>query len=152
MRAPRSATRLAWLSLTPEPEQLLPDVLALLRSPDDEPSAPGDAAGQVRAERRRIERLVLRGNARSWLAGLDEAVSLVGRAAREGRPAQLAPALTAAEVLADHCRLLIGLPGDHYARTARHRADLDHAARRLRHRLAAGARPDATREEPTCSR
>ncbi|MEV6105865.1 hypothetical protein AB0M28_14285 [Streptomyces sp. NPDC051940] len=136
MRASRSARRLAWLSLTPEPEHLLPDLLAGLRPPGGRSPRP-DAAARVRAERRRMERLVLRGTARTWLAGLDEAVTLVGRAAREGGTAQLAPALAAGELLAEHLRLLVGLPGDAYARTTAQRAALDRSVQGLRRRLAA---------------
>jgi hypothetical protein len=128
----RSATRLAWLSLTPEPELLLPAPLALLRRP-----------GTARAERTRIEGLVLRGNRRTWLAGLDEAVWLIERAARDLRPEEVAPALEAAGVLHDHCRMLIGLPGDLYRRTAPHRAALARAEQTLRHHLATATKEAA---------
>jgi hypothetical protein len=122
----RSAARLAWLGLTPEPELLLPASLAALRTGTDTA-----AVASVQRERRRIEELVLRGTRRSWLAGLDEAVALVVRATRQGRPEQRAPALDAARVLQDHCRMLIGLPGDLYLRTEPHRADLAAAERAL---------------------
>jgi hypothetical protein len=128
----RSATRLAWLSLTPEPELLLPAPLALLRRP-----------GTTRAERARIEGLVLHGSRRTWIAGLDEAVWLINRAARDVRPEEIAPALEAAAVLHDHCRMLIGLPGDLYRRTAPHRAALALAERRLRHHLATSSKEAA---------
>jgi hypothetical protein len=54
--------RASWLSVTPEPERELPAAVATL--------ALGHAASAqaIGAERSRIERLVLRGSERRWLA------------------------------------------------------------------------------------
>ena len=63
--------RASWLSVTPEPERELPQAVATLTagrwpSPD-----------AVLIERARIERLVLRGRQRGWLAYLHEVVGLI---------------------------------------------------------------------------
>ncbi|MFD6983289.1 hypothetical protein ACFWAX_21625 [Streptomyces sp. NPDC059956] len=87
------------------------------------------------SERRRLERLVLRGSRRDWLRYLAEVTALVtavaggaGGAGQDAGPA----ALLAGEVVLDHHRMLIGLPGTGYARTAGDRAALEGAVRTLR--------------------
>lgn len=106
--------QLDWLSLTPEPERELPEVLAALR--------PGGEAG---AERRRLEEVVLRGEERDWLAYLSEAVRLLlgSPQARLGERRRAA----ALEVLANHHRLLLGIPGSAAERTEAERAALERA-------------------------
>lgn len=112
----RAAQRDAWLSLTPEPESELPQAVATLR-------AQGPPTREaVRAETDRIERLVLRGDERRWLAYLGEVVALVEGAAPPG-PAGQARAI-AAEVVLNHHMLLLGLPGDGAERAAADRAKL----------------------------
>ncbi|MFF4041448.1 hypothetical protein [Streptomyces sp. NPDC001816] len=121
---------LVWLGLTPEPEQELPAAVAALRSPaEDRPPA-----ALVVAERHRVERLVLRGTQRDWLRYLREVTDLVVEAAAETAPADPRPALVAGEVVLDHHRMLIGLPGSGYVRTATQRRDLERALVRLRAR------------------
>jgi hypothetical protein len=61
-----------WLSITPEPELELPKAVATLRA-GGPPSA-----GQVEAERVRVERLVLHGSRRAWRRYLAEALALAG--------------------------------------------------------------------------
>ncbi|MDL2079785.1 hypothetical protein QNN03_25405 [Streptomyces sp. GXMU-J15] len=120
---------LVWLGLTPEPEQELPAAVAALRSPpDDRPPSV-----LVAAERRRVQRLVLRGTQRAWLRYLHEVTELVVEAARS-RTADRGAALLAGEVVLDHHRMLIGLPGRGYDRTAAQRRDLERALARLRTR------------------
>ncbi|WAZ26493.1 hypothetical protein STRCI_008075 [Streptomyces cinnabarinus] len=122
---------LVWLGLTPEPEQELPAAVAALRSPPDDrpPSA------LVAAERHRVERLVLRGTQRGWLRYLHEVTDLVVEAARS-RTADPGAALLAGEVVLDHHRMLIGLPGAGYDRTAAQRRELERALDHLRSRPA----------------
>ncbi|MEU6065484.1 hypothetical protein ABZ864_13660 [Streptomyces sp. NPDC047082] len=121
---------LVWLGLTPEPEQELPTAVAALRAPaDDRPPT-----ALVAAERYRVERLVLRGTQRGWLRYLGEVTDLVVEAAAASAPADPRQALLAGEVVLDHHRMLIGLPGAGYARTAAQRRDLERALARLRAR------------------
>lgn len=121
---------LAWLGLTPEPEQELPAAVAALRAP----AAGRPTPALVAAERRRVERLVLRGTQRGWLRYLGEVTELVvaAAAAAGGEHPGPRPALVAGEVVLDHHRMLIGLPGAGYARTAAQRRDLERAVSRLR--------------------
>ncbi|MFF8012477.1 hypothetical protein [Streptomyces sp. NPDC007929] len=119
---------LVWLGLTPEPEQELPTAVAALRVPADGRSP----AALVAAERHRVERLVLRGTQRGWLRYLGEVTDLVVRAATGSTTADPQAALLAGEVVLDHHRMLIGLPGTGYARTAAQRRDLERALTRLR--------------------
>ncbi|MFB7861008.1 hypothetical protein [Streptomyces sp. NPDC056069] len=159
---------LDWLGLTPEPERELPAAVAELRaSLDTTRHPPTSAARLAAAERRRVERLVLRGSRHSWLRYLAEATALVtavtarldgsrtqadpatAEASSEGAadPAagvSTAAALLAAEVILDHHRMLIGLPGAGYGRTAGDRAALESALRLLRTRSrTAGSAPTA---------
>ncbi|MEU1406663.1 hypothetical protein ABZ471_30650 [Streptomyces sp. NPDC005728] len=121
---------LVWLGLTPEPEQELPAAVAALRTPvDDRPPTV-----LVAAERNRVERLVLRGTQRGWLRYLGEVTDLVVEAAAGSATADPRAALVAGEVVLDHHRMLIGLPGAGYARTATQRRDLEGALTRLRAR------------------
>ncbi|MEU6091799.1 hypothetical protein ABZ865_34555 [Streptomyces sp. NPDC047085] len=119
---------LVWLGLTPEPEQELPAAVAALRArADDRP--PADL---VAAERHRVERLVLRGTQRGWLRYLREVTDLVVEAATGPTTTDPRSALLAGEVVLDHHRMLIGLPGAGYTRTATQRRDLERALARLR--------------------
>lgn len=125
----RAAQRLAWLGLTPDPERELPRVAATLRAG----AVPSAAA--LAAERRRVERLILRGSERSWLRYLAEVGALTRRVAG-GAPGDPVAAIVAAEVLLDHHRLLIGLPGPAYHAMEADRLALEAALPRL---LAASA-------------
>ncbi|MEV7520441.1 hypothetical protein [Streptomyces sp. NPDC091371] len=119
--------RLDWLGLTPEPERELPAAVAALRACAHPPPAEPFAA-----ERRRVERLVLRGSRRGWLRYLAEVTALVTAAAADPERGDRAAALLAGEVVLDHHRMLIGLPGTGYARTDGDRAALESAVRALR--------------------
>jgi hypothetical protein len=97
--------RASWLSITPEPERELPEAVATL--------AAGRRAGPaaIAAEQARIERLILHGTQRRWLAYLHEVVDLI--AARDGTedPDVAAARDRATAVIANHHNLLLGLPG-----------------------------------------
>jgi hypothetical protein len=121
---------LVWLGLTPEPERELPAAVAVLRAP----AAGRPSAALVAAERQRVQRLVLRGTQHGWLRYLAEVTDLVVRAAEASVTADPGPALVAGEVVLDHHRMLIGLPGTAYARTATQRRELERALARL-HRM-----------------
>ncbi|MFD7785707.1 hypothetical protein ACFV4Q_21845 [Streptomyces nojiriensis] len=135
--------RLDWLGLTPEPERELPTAVAALRASSHGASAgppPDDLAAR---ERRRVERLILRGSRHSWLRYLAEVTDLVtgvasGSGSESGAGARAA-ALLAGEVVLDHHRMLIGLPGPGYGRTARDRTALERAVRALRTPTTTGA-------------
>ncbi|GAB3964844.1 hypothetical protein GCM10029978_026240 [Actinoallomurus acanthiterrae] len=122
----RHRQRLAWLGLTPEPERELPRLVAALRR--DDPDG-------VRTERDRVEGLVLRGSRRGWLRYLHEVLVLVQEVAAGRRPGDPAVALLVTEIVLDHHRLLIGIPGPGYDATAADRAALEETARGLRARL-----------------
>ncbi|MEU6772322.1 hypothetical protein [Streptomyces sp. NPDC046759] len=126
---------LVWLGLTPEPERELPAAVAALRAK----AAGRPPAALAAAERHRVERLVLRGTHTGWLRYLDEVTGLVVEAAADSATADARPALVAGEVVLDHHRMLIGLPGTAYARTATQRRDLERALALLRAR--GGATP-----------
>ncbi|MEV6677393.1 hypothetical protein AB0N09_11075 [Streptomyces erythrochromogenes] len=126
--------RLDWLGLTPEPERELPAAVAALRA-----SSPGTATRRTAeelaaAEHRRVERLILRGSRHSWLRYLAEVTDLVTGVAAGSRTGDRAAALLAGEVVLDHHRMLIGLPGPGYGRTATDRTALEGAVRALRTR------------------
>jgi hypothetical protein len=113
--------RASWLSVTPEPERELPEAVAVLRNGRCPP------AEAITAERERIERLVLRGSQREWLAYLHEVVELLERPVNGD--AQVARARARATiVLANHHNLLLGLPGRAAERTASDRARLSKLA------------------------
>ncbi|GAA2641295.1 hypothetical protein [Streptomyces spororaveus] len=124
--------RLDWLGLTPEPERELPAAVAALRasSRGAPPGPPPQALAA--AERRRVERLILRGSRHSWLRYLAEVTDLVTGVAAGSRTGDPAAALLAGEVVLDHHHMLIGLPGPGYGRTARDRTALESAVRTLR--------------------
>jgi hypothetical protein len=85
-------SRHAWLSITPEPELELPAAVAALRN------------GSARAERARVERIVLRGSRRMWTAYLSEALTL----AREAPPGEARDIVL--DVIDNHDNLKLGLP------------------------------------------
>lgn len=97
--------RASWLSVTPEPERELPQAVATLALGRP---APPEA---VEAERARIERLVLRGRQRAWLAYLHGVVDLIEARSAEPDPATAEARARAASVIANHHNLLLGLPG-----------------------------------------
>ena len=108
-----------WLSITPEPERELPHAVAIL--------AGGAAATTtaVAAEADRIERLVLRGSERAWLAYLHTVVELIDtRAGDPDYDVQRARA-RAAEVICNHHYLLLGLRGRGATLSAADRAHLE---------------------------
>lgn len=147
--------RLDWLGLTPEPERELPAAIATLRAssrhpPTEttettetaEPEETSEPPAQlVASERRRLERLILRGSRRDWLRYLAEVTALVTDVADGARQRDRAAALLAGEVVLDHHRMLIGLPGTGYARTAADRAALERAVRTLRANSRTGNSP-----------
>jgi len=106
----------AWLGLTPEPERSLPELLAYLQ---DDPSE-----SAISTEQDRVTDLVLRGTGRRWLQYLDEAVELALGVADGSRDGDAEMALTVAQVVLEHDRMLIGLPGSAYYRTAERRRRL----------------------------
>ena len=110
--------RASWLSITPEPERELPQAVATLVHDGAPPAA------AVSRERARIERLVLRGSERRWLAYLHRVVELIDeRAAAGDADVQHARSLASA-VIFNHHNLLLGLPGRAGERTAIDRARL----------------------------
>jgi hypothetical protein len=110
--------RAAWLSVTPEPERELPQAVATLTA--------GRRAGAraVDAERARIERLVLRGSQRRWLAYLHDMVELVERGPGGEDPDVAAARARVIAVIVNHHNLLLALPGAGARRTALDRARL----------------------------
>jgi hypothetical protein len=108
----------------PEPEQVLPGPVAALRNAT---AAPDLAA--VTAEAKAIERVVLHGSATTWLRYLSGVAQLV----RDPVPPDLRlSALTCAEVVRDHHRLLQGLSPWLSLRTRRERLELEQRVRELR--------------------
>jgi len=144
------ARQVVWLGLTPEPERELPVAVATLRrrtarqgarrttrpSAARRPPASAAPAAWTAAERRRIERLILRGTQRGWLRYLSEVTSLVRGVEDGAPPLVVSAALRAAETVLDHHRMLIGLPGPGYDRVAEERAALADAVTDLRARRA----------------
>jgi hypothetical protein len=98
-----------WLSLTPEPERLLPDARAVLRSGSSRPPAQ-----LVAAERALAERLVLRARRTLWQAWLRDSAGLADRAASND-PTDPTAALVR-DVVANHDALALGLPGERRSR------------------------------------
>jgi hypothetical protein len=98
--------RASWLSITPEPERELPEAVATL--------AAGHRAGpdSVAAEQARIERLILHGGRRRWLAYLHDVVDLIAAANGSEDPDVAAARERAIKVIANHHNLLLGLPGN----------------------------------------
>ena len=101
----------SWLSLTPEPERLLPEARAVLLS-----GAAPPPAHLVAAERARAERLVLGGRRARWQAWLRETAALAERhesAVAEPaspRAASSGAAALVRDVVANHDALVLGLP------------------------------------------
>ena len=95
--------RASWLSITPEPERELPEAVATL--------AAGRRAGPdaVAAEQARIERLILHGGRRRWLAYLHDVVNLIAAGNGSDDPDVAAARERAAKVIANHHNLLLGL-------------------------------------------
>jgi hypothetical protein len=123
----RSASATAWLGLTPEPERSLPELLAYLhRNP---------TGSSVRREQSRVTDLVLRGTGRRWLRYLDRAAGLALDIADGNRDGSAELALAVAHVVLDHDRMLIGLPGNAYYRTAERRRRLAEAIPVLEERV-----------------
>jgi hypothetical protein len=110
--------RASWLSITPEPERELPEAVAALTA-GRHPAPPA-----VAAERRRIERLVVRGSQRRWLAYLHGVVDLIERGEASSNPDVGAARARAAAVIANHHNLLLALPGRAAQLTANDRARL----------------------------
>ncbi|MFG2758572.1 hypothetical protein [Streptomyces wuyuanensis] len=131
---------LVWLGLTPEPERELPLAVAALRTRARVAGA--TVRDPAASERRRVERLILHGSERSWLRYLAEVTDLVTSVADGTSTGDPRAALVAGEVVLDHHRMLIGLPGAAYDRTAQDRSTLETAVRTLR-ATAAGNAPRA---------
>ncbi|HEX4011283.1 MAG TPA: hypothetical protein VHX62_14785 [Solirubrobacteraceae bacterium] len=110
--------RATWLSVTPEPERELPAAVATLSA--------GHRAGAaaVTAERARIERLVLYGTQRRWLAYLHDVIGLIESRSAADDPDVSAARARATAVIANHHNLLLGLPGAAARLTATDRARL----------------------------
>jgi hypothetical protein len=110
--------RARWLSLTPEPEVVLPSAVATLRC------GGSPRAADVQRERVRIERLILRGSEARWLAYLHEVLDLVERCAGSSDP-DLADARTRAmAVVSNHHNLLLAISPRGARRTAAERERL----------------------------
>src|SRR5579871_360232 len=106
-----------WLSVTPEPERLLPRAVATLRAG----GAPEAAA--VAREHERLAALIRRARLRPWLAYLSSALALAQESgALAGDPDVLAAREATLELIANHHNLLLGLPGRAARATARERA------------------------------
>jgi hypothetical protein len=95
--------RVSWLSITPEPERELPAAVATL--------AAGRHAdpGAVATEQARIERLILHGSQRRWLAYLHDVVDLIAAEDGSEDPDVAAARRRATKVIANHHNLLLGL-------------------------------------------
>ena len=120
--------RVIWLGLTPEPERELPEAVAALRALESGTRQDTDA------EVRRIRHLILHGTQRTWLRYLADVTALVQRGSAHPHTARTA--LSAAETVLDHHRMLIGLPGSAYDRVAADRDTLAGIVGVLRERLA----------------
>jgi hypothetical protein len=92
----------SWLALTPEPERLLPEARAVLRSGRTSP--PHEL---LAAERARAERLVLRARRSGWEAWLRDSAALAERHVAD----DAAAAALVLDVVANHDALALGLPG-----------------------------------------
>ena len=103
----------SWLSLTPEPERLLPEARAVLRSGQAPPPP-----ALLEAERQTAERLVLRARRTRWEAWLRDSEALAARrelaASDDGDTA--ATAALVRDVVANHDALVLGLPGERRSR------------------------------------
>jgi hypothetical protein len=110
----------SWLSVTPEPERELPEALATLRC---ETAPPPPQA--VREEEERIERLILHGSQRDWLAYLTRALDETERTRRSSNPGVMRARAITREIIGNHHNLLLGLPGRGAERTADERRRLN---------------------------
>jgi hypothetical protein len=131
--------RATWLSVTPEPERELPEAVATLALGRPSEAGGGEAGGAeadgaeadgqrwaavVAAERERIERLVLRGTQRQWLAYLHGVVELIEGAADSDDPTVARARERAAAVISNHHHLLLAMPGRGADQTAADRERL----------------------------
>jgi hypothetical protein len=107
-----------WLSVTPEPERLLPAAVATLEAG----ARPGP--GAVERERERVERVVVRARLRAWLAYLSRALELAEDRAQASDPHVVSARETAVAVISNHHNLLLGLSGGAARATAAERARL----------------------------
>src|SRR5579862_193677 len=107
-----------WLSVTPEPERLLPAAVATL-----EAGAHAEP-GAVERERERVERVVVRARLRAWLAYLSRALALAEDRAQASDPHVVSARETAVAVISNHHNLLLGLSGAAARATAAERARL----------------------------
>jgi hypothetical protein len=98
-----SRGRRAWLSITPEPERELPRAIATLQGAGARPDP-----GRLRAERRRAERLVLRGSRRAWSRWIAGARRLAERGGSDEDARVRAAARHALDVIDNHDALLLG--------------------------------------------
>ena len=146
-----AGSRLAWLALTPEPERELPEAVAILRRTMRSSAAPpeatsdtaSDMSSETSSETRKVQRLVLRGTGRSWrryLHEISELTHLVADRVAAAAPTDRADraevelataALLAGEVVLEHHRMLIGLPGTGYRETEQDRKALAATVARL---------------------
>ncbi len=114
--------RASWLSFTPEPERELPEAVATLACG----GAP--SADAVARERARVERLVLHGSERQWLAYLRGVVELIDRSGgtdRDDESESVSRARArATAVISNHHNLLLALPGRAAEKTAADRVRL----------------------------
>ncbi len=115
--------RATWLSVTPEPERELPEAVATLT----EGHKPGGDI--VEREREKIERLVLYGSQRQWLAYLHGVVGLIASRDDSTDPDVEQALQRATAVIYNHHNLLLALPGPGATITA---GDRD-ALRRVQH-------------------
>ena len=107
-----------WLSITPEPERELPHAAATLAYG----GAPPPAA--VVAEANKLERLVLRGSQRAWLAYLLGVVEMIDSHAGDPDGDVQRARACATAVISNHHNLLLGLRGRGAELTAGDRAHL----------------------------
>jgi hypothetical protein len=114
----RASARTSWLSVTPEPERLLPGAVATLAAG----AAPPPAA--VERESGRVAELVRRARLRPWLAYLSRALALAEQRGDAADPAVIRARELTLGVITDHHHLLLGLPGVAARRTAAERARL----------------------------
>ena len=109
---------MSWLSVTPEPERELPEVVATLAAGGKPPRA------AVEAEAVRLERLVLRASQRAWLAYLRRVTRLIEGCAGDDDPVVVHARELAIAIVSNHHNLLLALPGSGAARTASDREGL----------------------------
>ena len=95
--------RASWLSITAEPERELPEAVATLTAGRRVERA------AIADEQARIERLILRGSQRSWLAYLHDVVDLIDAGTGRDDPDVAAARARATKVIANHHNLLLGL-------------------------------------------